>query len=620
MRGLLVVLLHTAWLQAHCVAAPTAATIEADTYPVRATPPGPPLLLPMFQQLADFPQAETIGFQHFGNRETNIVANYNASSLCGNDPKRPADVCTPPPLDVNDGHHTTRYLPYLLLNQYRSERTLTDMPTISISDGVLKVDVTPQFGGKVYAMRHLPTNASLLHSPDVRQPVQSSRLSAQVDGGIEWNYSPGLLGHWVGTQQDVWAARLQTSKGPMLRIYEFDRFNESYFQVDLIVSDGTLFAHPKLFNPHKRNLTAYWWACSGLQFTVPSEATDCSLPNTCCNCQSSSGNPGTRVLTPAEEDVDDSLELEPWPYQNGKGGNSPNETTDMSWLANWISGDDNFIRIAKPERPHITIVDKDLYGEAIGLAHFHTLNGTKFWSGGQGGGSQRWYDWKNAPASDATGFNANATNGGAAGNKGCFFEPQVGVGPTQAKGFPFPSGTLEWTHTWRTLHGLEADKVETLYGKDYEAALGVVHDWVESAEGIPSALADSMDKFFREEASQIAVTKKDILHSGQPFGVLHAALLKYRGGDLTEKVPESMRFDEDDLTDGQRAGTLRSCAADHLSVCRSLCLSLCLSLSVAVCLSVRLPPAARNDCTCCFGTHAVLMPLLAQKSGRGWSC
>jgi len=573
-RHLLMALFRTvAWLQvssseymyaAGAPAAPGGATIEKDTFPVRATPPGPPLLLPMFQQLADYPQAETIGFQHFGNRATNVVANYNASSLCGNDPKRPSDVCTPPPLDVNDGHHTTRYLPYLLFNQYRSERTPTYMPTISISDSVLKVDVTPQFGGKVYAMRHLPTNASLLHSPDIRQPVQSSRLSAQVDGGIEWNYSPGLLGHWVGTQQDVWAARLHTSKGPMLRIYEFDRFNESYFQVDMIVSDGTLFAHPKLFNPHKHNLTGYWWACSGLQFTVPTESTDCSLPNTCVNCQSSAGNRGTRVLTPAEEDVDDTLELEPWPNQQGKGGNSPNETTDMSWLSNWITGDDNFIRIAKPERPHITIVDKDIYGEAVGLAHFHTLNGTKFWSGGMGGGSQRWYDWKNAPASDATGFTANAANGGAPGDKGCFFEPQVGVGPTQAKGFPFPPGTLEWTHTWRTLHGLDSDTVDTLYGKDYQAALGAVHDWVESSNGIPSALADSMDKFFRDEASKIHVQKKDILHAGQPYGVLHSAMLKYRGADVTARVPESMRFDDEDLTDGQRAGTPYSCSTVRL--------------------------------------------------------
>lgn len=104
------------------------------------------------------------------------------------------------------------------------------MPTLVLSDGTLRVDVVPQYGGKVYAMTHLPTNTSLLHSPVTRQPIQSARLGAQVDGGIEWNWSPGMLGHWVGTQRDVFAATLQTSRGPALRIYDYDRWNDTFFQ------------------------------------------------------------------------------------------------------------------------------------------------------------------------------------------------------------------------------------------------------------------------------------------------------------------------------------------------------------------------------------------------------
>ena len=366
-------------------AAQKEAVLGTGSLKVRASPPGPPSLLPQFQQLADFAQAETIGFQHFGNKGTNIARGYNASTLC-KDPKRPHDVCSPPGLDItcmdgeascDDAAHSTRYLPHLLMNQYRAERAPTEMPTITLSDDELRIDVTPQFGGKVYAMTDVPTGKSMLHSPNVRQAVQSARLSAQVDGGIEWNYMPGLLGHWVGTERDVWAAKLKTSKGPMLRIYEFDRFNETYFQVDMLVRGGTLFAHPKLFNPHQHNLTGYWWACSGLQFTVPSDATQCSDYHkntfqdgtTCCNCQSKKGHLGTRVLSPATDEVDDSLEREPWPHQAGKGGNPANVTKDMSWLSNWVTGDDNFIRIAKPEKPHITVVDKDLYGDAVGLFH-----------------------------------------------------------------------------------------------------------------------------------------------------------------------------------------------------------------------------------------------------------
>lgn len=33
----------------------------------------------------------------------------------------------------------------------------------------------------------------------------------------------------------MYAAKLATRKGPMIRIYEFDRFNETFFQVDMMV-------------------------------------------------------------------------------------------------------------------------------------------------------------------------------------------------------------------------------------------------------------------------------------------------------------------------------------------------------------------------------------------------
>jgi hypothetical protein len=54
--------------------------------------------------------------------------------------------------------------------------------------------------------------------------VLAAKLDAQVDGGIEWNWSPGQLGHWAGTETDTYAAKLTTRMGPMVRIYEFDRF------------------------------------------------------------------------------------------------------------------------------------------------------------------------------------------------------------------------------------------------------------------------------------------------------------------------------------------------------------------------------------------------------------
>jgi len=194
------------------------------------------------------------------------------------------------------------------------------------------------------------------------------------------------------------------------------RFNDTFFQVDMIVVNGTFYAHPKVWNPHPHNITGYWWTCTGSRFTTTSEENS--------ECLSTPGTPGTRVITPASYDVGDNLEAVPWPYAKGMGGNPANETHDMSWMSNWRGGNDNFVRILKPERPHVTVIDKDIFGPLVGLYHSHPLNGTKFWVGGPGRGSKRWYDWEQAPASPnlpATGSNA----GGLPKGEGCFFEPQV---------------------------------------------------------------------------------------------------------------------------------------------------------------------------------------------------
>ena len=47
--------------------------IGGGTIPLRSSDPGPVSLLPRFQVLADYPQAETTGFPHYFNKRTNVV-------------------------------------------------------------------------------------------------------------------------------------------------------------------------------------------------------------------------------------------------------------------------------------------------------------------------------------------------------------------------------------------------------------------------------------------------------------------------------------------------------------------------------------------------------------------
>ena len=412
-----------------------------------------------------------------------------------------------------------------ILHKYWTEQ----VPTIRLEDKQLRVDITPQWGGKVYSMKHMKSGREMLHSPSVHQPITASVLNAQVDGGIEWNYSPGRLGHWVGTERDVWAAKLQTTKGPAVRVWEFDRVNETFFQVDMIIVNGTFFAHPKLFNKGESDVTAYWWTCVGMQLKANNQ-----------NCKPSPGNRGTRVLTPATYDVGDSLHATPWPmFPNTTGG----DPVDRSWLDTWIQGGDNFLRIYKPEEPFVAVVDRDVFGEAVGLYHGHPLNGTKFWTGGSDRGSQRWYFWEDAPASP----NGDGTNGGGCGDCGCFFEPQVGNGPTQARGgsHPFtPNGKLnahssqEWTEYWRTMDTLSSAD-STLYGAN-TGAVAAVRGWASADPTISKSARQDMEAFLQKLADQ-PVAKEDLLHVGHPYGALHAQLLKGTG----TQTPKSMHFHVD---------------------------------------------------------------------------
>eukprot|EP01079_Euglenida_sp_SAG-EU17-18_P000752 gene752-2523_t len=403
------------------------ATVGPASLPVRFTAVGEPNPLPQLQVQASYAGAETTGYVKFETR-AQVLVPYNTSALCA-DPKgymlgtnscieQWVQVHTFSSAQLIPHRQTSRLLPYQQFNQYRSERVPTQLQAIRLEDTELAVDITPQFGGKVYGMTDLATGRPLLHSPAIHQPVMAAKLDAQVDGGIEWNYSPGQLGHWAGTEQDVYLARLDTPRGPLIRVYEYERFNGTYFQVDMMVVNGTLFAHPKVFNTGAEDLTGYWWTCVGMRLTTATRNAS--------ECLASPGAPGTRVLTPASYNVNDKLEAVPFPVGNSdtypQAHIPANGTRDMSFLSSWRGGNDNFVRILSPRKPHVTVVDQDLFGPAVGLYHGHPLNGTKYWVGGSGQASKRWYNWKDAPASPNP--PPSGPNGGGLDQGGCFFEPQ----------------------------------------------------------------------------------------------------------------------------------------------------------------------------------------------------
>ena len=77
--------------------------------------------------------------------------------------------------------------------------------------------------------------------------------------------------------RQVFAARVDPELGDVLRIFAFDRYNETAFQVDSIIVNGTLFVHPKIFNPGGE-IDAYYWTNAGMEFRAV-RSNRCSAPN-----------------------------------------------------------------------------------------------------------------------------------------------------------------------------------------------------------------------------------------------------------------------------------------------------------------------------------------------------
>ena len=73
----------------------------------------------------------------------------------------------------------------------------------------------------------------LLFDNPVLQFANLAIRNAWFSGGVEWN-GP-LYGHSLLTCSPVFAGTVETSRGPLLRLYEFDRALETTWQVDVFL-------------------------------------------------------------------------------------------------------------------------------------------------------------------------------------------------------------------------------------------------------------------------------------------------------------------------------------------------------------------------------------------------
>lgn len=209
-------------------------------------------------------------------------------------PFQPDDSCGD---DIFDGameDMRSPQLPYLTQDLWTCDRKPTDIPVYLMENEQWKVTITPQYDGKVWAMYDKVRGKELLYNNKAKQPANIGALKAWSAGGAEWNWSPGIIGHSAFSETQVFMGKLNTKKGPVLRVFEFDRYNGTTWQVDMLLLNDSFIAHPRVTNPNTHDLRGYWWTCVAVD-----------------------AKPSTRIYAPAThvaETSRDPMRDAPWPY------------------------------------------------------------------------------------------------------------------------------------------------------------------------------------------------------------------------------------------------------------------------------------------------------------------
>ena len=473
-------------LLASTAVAASPASISWGVYPLKLSSVAPGNLLPSFS----FQLSQSEG----GALSVPIGGGAGTPS-----PFIPSDSC---PLEIWDHASPDLHsvnLPYLTQDQWDCARAPTTVPVIVFEDAHLKLSITPQWGARIWSVHDKARGRDWTFANPAHQPANIAVLKAWTSGGIEWNWSPGIIGHSVFSESPAWVGVLHTPRGPVVRAWEFDRRNSSVWSVDIFLEGGALWVHPRVTNTHTTPMQGYWWTC----VAVPAA-------------------PSSRVITPAEHTVDTSAGTQwaTWPnFAMGDPnasftGYQGKRVTDNSFLGAVTQGD-FFMGPTMFDEHYIAWAEK---GGFVGWhGHGESINGTKFFTWGQNGAGRFMQDFLG-------GISGPAAIPDVA-RVGDYTELQVGPAFTQMQTFDVPaSGKLSWSEYFSAFQG----DPSTLLGDSYPAALAYVNDWRTSpASGVNDTRIADVDAWL---TSLEDTPPDEILHVGSPWGAVELARRASPGG------------------------------------------------------------------------------------------
>jgi len=132
-----------------------------------------------------------------------------------------------------------------------------------LENEALRLQIIPQWGAKVHSLTHKATGAPLLLENPTHMPMNNGVRKPFASGGIEWNWGGGRgqIGHSVFSEEPAFVARVPNLEGDHVRVYEYDRFNGTLWQVDIHLPNDTSLAasraawfHVKVTNPNPNPL------------------------------------------------------------------------------------------------------------------------------------------------------------------------------------------------------------------------------------------------------------------------------------------------------------------------------------------------------------------------------
>lgn len=366
-----------------------------------------------------------------------------------------------------------RVLPYRMQDGYDRKRGIVEFRSVVLENEFLKATFLPEVGGRLYSLIWKPEDRELLQANPVFQPANLAIRNAWFSGGVEWNL--GQLGHAFTTCSPVHTARIQGTQGePALRIFEFERCRELFWQVDFHLPPGSpfLLVYVRVVNPRDRDSNLYWWANIAVD-----EA------------------PDVRVLAPAKTAIYIGMGDERGGLGLGEMPNLPSlPGKDASYSLNWPFSSDFFLQCDDTDQPWEAALD----GEGKGLIETSTppLRYRKLFMWGNHPGGRHWQEFLSQKGE-------------------AYIEIQAGVAPTQIHGQPFPA-RAEWD--WlQAFSFMEADPA-LVHHPDWDTAWRSV-DALLRARLNPAQLAE-----LREACRRTAqLEPQEFLVTGSGWGALEVA-------------------------------------------------------------------------------------------------